>query len=80
MHSVVPVSILNIYQSQICLVDERCGLECVTGPLIPHVAPGNAVKFCIDQRHQAVECRLVAATPGLQQNADFDGLRRFTRG
>src|SRR5947207_7899644 len=35
--------------------------------LSPHVLVGQPMQFVIDQRHQLVERRLVAATPILQQ-------------
>jgi len=63
MSPVVPCHRLRIDQSQIRLVDERCGLKTVIGALVADVALGDSMKLGVDERDQPLEGILVALRP-----------------
>src|SRR3989454_6350932 len=71
VRAVFPVNALAIDQPHICLVDQRCRLQRVTGTLAAHVMAGQLAQLAIDQRHQLVERRFVAVTPLNKQLRDF---------
>jgi hypothetical protein len=58
---------------QVGLIDERRHLEGVSRPLARHIARGETVQFLLDERHQDVECALVAAAPRDEQLRDIPG-------
>jgi hypothetical protein len=55
-----------IYQPQVGLVDERRGLQRVTGALAIHLASGHPPQLRINQGHQLVEGSLVTIAPGVK--------------
>jgi hypothetical protein len=63
MSPVVPGDRFRIDQSQIRLVDERCGLQAVIGALAADVALGDSMKLGVDERNQPLEGILVALRP-----------------
>ena len=63
MSPVVPCDGFRIDQSQVRLVDERCGLQAVIGTLASDVALGDSMQFCVDERNQPLEGLLVALRP-----------------
>ena len=71
MRAIPPVQILQLDQPQIKLVDERRGLEEVTGTFGAHALPGGAMEFAVDVRCQLLERLLIAAAPGVQQTGDI---------
>jgi len=76
MRATLPVNILLIYQAHIRLVD-KCGrLQRVARPLVPHVPPGEPVKFFINERQQFIEGSFVTISPGDEQLSYLVWLRR----
>jgi hypothetical protein len=63
MRTVVPLDSFSVDQANKSLVDERRRLEAMPDTLSRHAAPGDAVKFLVDERNQAVEGTLVALAP-----------------
>ena len=58
-------------EAEICLVDERGGLERVPRALAAHVVVSQTVQLLLDQRKQLGERRLVTAAPLGEQLRDF---------
>jgi hypothetical protein len=50
-------------QTQISLVDQGCGLQCVVGTFRAHLTMGKASEFLIDHRRQFRESIIVSVTP-----------------
>ncbi len=63
MRPALPVNVLPVDQSDVSLVDEGAGLECVAGALAAHVVVREAVQLLVHQRGQPFESRLVAIAP-----------------
>lgn len=49
---------------------QGCGLQGVPRPLVPQMPVGDFSQFGIDERDEIVECRLIAASEGMEQNRD----------
>ena len=61
--AIVPVDPLHLDQSQVGLVHQGGRLKAVTGPFTGHAAARNPRKLILNQRHQFVQRRIVAASP-----------------
>ena len=72
MRPVLPVGTLGIHQMKVGLVHQRRGLERMSPTLVPHVPAGNTAKLVVDQGRQAIERRLVAATPRADEGGNLD--------
>ena len=65
MHAVLPGYALGIHQTEVGLVDQRRGLQCVPRAFVTHVAPRQTPQFVVDQGSQLVQRRRVATAPSL---------------
>jgi hypothetical protein len=54
MGSILPACGFGMQQMQVRLMHKRCGLECMSRPLIPHMPTGDTAEFAVDQRRQPV--------------------------
>jgi hypothetical protein len=61
--AILPLRISLIYEFEISLVYERRRLQRVLATLASQVITGQTSQLAIDQRHQSLECRLIAITP-----------------
>ena len=71
MRAILPAHRALPDQAQINLVDQRAGLQRVSGALPPQVAVRQAMQFLVNQRHQPVERRAIPAAPGGKQLRNF---------
>ena len=60
MRAVAPVNRVLVDKAQVCFVDERGGLQRVSGPLARKLARSNPLQLEIDERQQLIERRAVA--------------------
>ena len=67
MDSVPPLHLCESNQPQVGLVDRGGGLRRVAIPLAAHVTPCDPPRFVVDERHEPVQRRGVAFTPGQQE-------------
>ena len=58
---------VDIHESQVNLMHERCRLEGVPGLFAPQMAARHAAQLVVDERHQTVERLGVALAPGQEQ-------------
>ena len=61
---------IHIDETQEDLMDERCGLETVSGTFPPQMAARHPPQIVIHQRNKAVECRGVPLAPGQEELCD----------
>jgi hypothetical protein len=54
-------------------VDQRCRLQGVTGPLVPHERPCDPPQLAVDERHQLIKCALFSRAKPLEQAGDLMG-------
>src|SRR6185295_13246642 len=71
MSAVLPAHLCLIDQSQVSLVNQRCGLQGVTWALEPQVAIGHATQFLIDSANYVIEGFGVSTVPGNQPLGDL---------
>lgn len=76
MCAVLPLDLLSVHKTQIGFIDQRCGLKGLLAALACHQTPGDAMKFAVNQRGQAVKGFFVAVAPCLQQSRNLIRLRR----
>jgi hypothetical protein len=67
VRAVLPRHPLEIHEAHIRLVDERSGLQRLTGPLPLHVATGNSLQLLVHKGNQLGKRRLLARLPGEQE-------------
>ena len=67
VRAILPTDLTGIGKPEKRLVDERGRLEGVVFPLAAHARAGEPAQLGFDERHQLIECRLVAVAPGSQQ-------------
>ena len=65
--AILPVDPLHFDQSQVRLVHQRCRLKTVTGAFARHAAARDPCKLILNERHQLIQRRMVAAPPVQQQ-------------
>ena len=76
MRAVLPPHLADVDQAQVGLVDERRCLKSVAGAFPGHVVAGEAMEFAVNERHQTIECTLIAAAPGQQESGRCRDLGR----
>jgi len=64
--AVLPADILRSDQLEVGLVDESIRLQAISRCFLAHEASCGAAQFVVDQRHQALQCRLIALRPCAQ--------------
>jgi hypothetical protein len=64
-----------INQAQIRLMNKRSWLESVVAPFPAQRAGCQSAEFTLNDRHKIIQCRLLTATPGLQQSCYLAWLR-----
>jgi hypothetical protein len=69
MSPVLPLDPSVIYESKVCLVDQRRRLQRVVATFARHVPTGDAAQLLINQRHQLRQRGLVAVAPVDEQLA-----------
>ena len=79
MPAIPPVHALDVDQSEIRLVDERCRLQAVTGTLAFHVAACQAAELVVHDGGQPFERALVSVAPGAEECADIAHSRLLRR-
>ena len=67
MRSIMPLNRIDLYKTEICLVNQRCGLKRVAGPLATHVARCQTAQLAVNERDQLVQRIPVTLAPGQQQ-------------
>jgi hypothetical protein len=70
LRAVLPARAPLVNHQQVRLVDEGGRLERVVGALAPEVVAGQPPQLVVDERHQLVEGRAVAAAPLFEQLRD----------
>lgn len=76
MGAALPMHTLAAGKFHICLIDERCGLQAVAGPLVRHIVAREAAQLSVNHGDKLVQGMLVALAPSLQQGADLIVRRR----
>ena len=71
VRAVLPIRTVLVHHPQVEFMHQRGGLQSVFVPLMPQEAIRHPAEFVIDQRHQALKSRLIAASPALQQCCDM---------
>ena len=66
MGAVLPGDLLRINQPEVGLVDQRRGLQGVSGAFLPHKTFGNAAQFGVHEWNEAFQGRRITVTPGKQ--------------
>jgi hypothetical protein len=61
--SVMPLHMLLLDEPEVCFIYQSSRLQRVANTLSAHVAMGQPAQFLIDERQQAVECRLISSAP-----------------
>jgi hypothetical protein len=75
--AILPLDLLDLDQPQIRLVDERGGLQCMSGVFALRVPPREAPQFVVDERDEPIERIGLATPPGEEQRRG--GRRLFQR-
>jgi hypothetical protein len=57
---------------EVGLVYQRRGLERMSPTPVPHVAASDTAKLVVDQGRQAIQGRLIAATPRADEGSNLD--------
>jgi hypothetical protein len=70
VRAVLPVDVPGLRQAQERLIDQGSGLQGVSLPLTAHVGPSQTAQLRFNERHQALERAVIAATPRPQQLGD----------
>ena len=65
--AVLPVHGAGVHQPHVRFVHERGRIRAGAGPFLPDVLPSEPAQVVVDERRQALERRLVAATPRFEQ-------------
>jgi len=65
--AVLPLHVLVVCKTQVCLVHQSGCLEAVAGALAFHVPAGEAVEFLVDDGGEKVEGTLIASAPGAEE-------------
>src|ERR1700722_1972521 len=60
LRSVLPFRIGLPSKLDVCLVDQSCGLQCVTGTLAAEAGSGNSAQLVVDKRNEFSSGVLVA--------------------
>src|SRR4030095_15391993 len=67
MRSVFPLNIFPVDQPNVSFIDQGGRLQQMTDAFLSHVASRESVQFCVYERGQFVERRLVSVIPCNQQ-------------
>jgi len=71
MRAIVPLHVTDIDELQVRLVDERGWLQRVAVTFVPHVAPGDAAQFRVDDRDEPLERSCIPLTPRNKEVRDL---------
>src|SRR5207245_7240275 len=69
--AILPVNSLTINEPEISFVNQCRRLHGVAGPLAAHVTMRKSAQFLMNQRHQLIESRFIAATPRGEEFSHF---------
>lgn len=70
-HATLPFDLGHIYQTEIDLMHQCCGLESIGLAFIFHIPAGDRAQLRIHVLRRPRQGSLVAAVPGFQQTRDF---------
>jgi hypothetical protein len=70
MHAIANGNRLALQEAKERFVDERGGLQRVSGPLVRHVVDGDTVQLPVHERDQSLESGVIALAPLNEQAGD----------